>query len=164
VGEWASIENHIPEDLQWEALADVIRGRVKLSMSNHRYSFQRVKLTRDLDIHCYETVDLNNIVRLSNEFKFPVAAFHHAHETYLVPDLLKTTYGGTPAIALFATNARFVKSTFIILRHVFADEDNDRYKREAYRGTEFAPRILADNGLRVMMKVCTILNRQKTPF
>lgn len=29
---------------------------------------------------------------------------------------------------------------------------NARYKREAYRGSEFAARILADNGLRVVMK------------
>lgn len=42
--------------------------------------------------------------------------------------------GLTPAVALFATNGR--------------------YKREAYRGSEFAPRILADNDLRVVMKVC----------
>lgn len=27
-----------------------------------------------------------------------------------------------------------------------------RYKREAFRGSEFAPRILADNDLRVVMK------------
>ena len=30
---------------------------------------------------------------------------------------------------------------------------NARYKREAYRGSEFAPRILAQNGLQVVMKV-----------
>ncbi|KAG6841872.1 hypothetical protein C0991_005602 [Blastosporella zonata] len=121
-----------PEDLQWEALVDVLRGRVKV----HN--------------HCYEATDLDGIVRvrnvlslydgycdesyaqLSNEFKFPIAAFHHAHETYLVPDLVKKAYGLTPAVALFATNSR--------------------YKREAYRGSEFAPRILADHGLRVVMK------------
>ncbi len=34
---------------------------------------------------------------------------------------------------------------------------NARYKREAYRGSEFAARILADNGLRVVMKACTQL-------
>ena len=33
----------------------------------------------------------------------------------------------------------------------------NRYKREAYRGSEFAPRIMADNGLRVVMKVLRIL-------
>jgi hypothetical protein len=74
---------------------------------------------------------------LTNEFKFSIAAFHHAHETYLVPDLLKKAYGTTPAVALFATNAR--------------------YKREAYRGSEFAPRILTNNGLRVVMKVNPVI-------
>jgi hypothetical protein len=48
--------------------------------------------------------------------------------------------GGTPAAALFATNAR--------------------YKREAYRGSEFAPRILADNGIKVVMKVRRTSNDQ----
>ena len=38
-----------------------------------------------------------------------------------------------PAAAIFATNAR--------------------YKREAYRGSEFAPKILAENGIQVVMKV-----------
>jgi hypothetical protein len=41
--------------------------------------------------------------------------------------------GKTPAIALFATFAR--------------------YKREAYRASEFAPKILARNGITVLMKV-----------
>ncbi|KAH9935457.1 composite domain of metallo-dependent hydrolase [Fomitopsis serialis] len=112
-GEWTGL-GAFPEDLQWEALVDVLRGRVKV----HN--------------HCYETVDLDDMVRLTNEFKFSIAAFHHAHETYLVPDTLKKAYGHPPAVALFASNAR--------------------YKREAYRGSEFAPRILAENGLSVVMK------------
>ncbi|ESK97124.1 carbohydrate esterase family 9 protein [Moniliophthora roreri MCA 2997] len=112
-GNFEGLED-FPEDLKWEALVDVLRGRVKVN------------------IHCYEAVDLDALVRLSNEFKFPIAAFHHAHETYLVPNLLKKAYGQTPAVALFATSAR--------------------YKREAYRASEFAPKILADNGIRVTMK------------
>ncbi|KAL0956531.1 hypothetical protein HGRIS_002672 [Hohenbuehelia grisea] len=116
-GLWNELEGDFPDDLQWEALVDVLRGRVKI----HN--------------HCYEAVDLDGIVRLTNEFKFSIAAFHHAHETYLVPDLLKKAYGHPPAVALFATNGR--------------------YKREAYRGSEFAPRILADNGLNVVMKDMT---------
>ncbi|KAJ7510407.1 hypothetical protein B0H11DRAFT_1187413 [Mycena galericulata] len=111
--EWEGLGD-FPENLQWEALVDVVRGRVKLN------------------IHCYEPVDFDAIVRLSNEFKFPVSAFHHAAEAYLVPDLIKKTYGPTPAIAIFATNAR--------------------YKREAYRGSEFAAQILAENGMTVLMK------------
>ncbi|KAF8551997.1 hypothetical protein OG21DRAFT_1477901 [Imleria badia] len=111
-GSWQEIgDSTFPEDLQWEALVDVLRGRVKLA------------------VHCYEAVDLDAIVRLSNEFRFPVASFHHAGETYLVPDLLRKTWGGAPSIALFAANFR--------------------KKREAYRGSEFAPRVLASNGLPV---------------
>ncbi|KAF5323787.1 hypothetical protein D9619_012926 [Psilocybe cf. subviscida] len=122
-GEWDALRSgdqdsdedpEFPEDLQWESLVDVLRGKVKLS------------------IHCYEAVDLDGIVRLSNEFSFPVASFHHAGETYLVPDLLKKTWGGAPVASLFASN--FKK------------------KREAYRGSEFAPRVLAEHGIPVVMK------------
>ncbi|KDR75826.1 hypothetical protein GALMADRAFT_69126 [Galerina marginata CBS 339.88] len=111
--DWENLGD-FPEVLQWEALVDVLRGRVKVNT------------------HCYEAVDLDGLVRLSNEFKFPIAAFHHASEAYLVPDLLKRAYGKSPAIALFATQGR--------------------YKREAYRASEFAPRILAEHGLTVVMK------------
>lgn len=108
-------ERPFPTSLEWEVLADVIRGNVKVN------------------IHCYETTDLNSLVRISNEFQFPIAAFHHAHETYLVPELLKQAWGPVPpAAAIFATNAR--------------------YKREAYRGSEFAAKVLADDGLTVVMK------------
>jgi len=107
-------EGEFPENLQWESLVDVLRGRVKLS------------------IHCYEAVDLDAIIRLSNEFKFPIASLHHAGETYLVPGLLKKAWDGVPSIALFASNAR--------------------KKREAYRNSEFAPKVLADEGIPVVMK------------
>ncbi|KAA1473973.1 carbohydrate esterase family 9 protein [Dentipellis sp. KUC8613] len=112
-GQWASL-GEFPEDLQWEALVDVLRGRVRVHT------------------HCYEAVDLDDLVRLTNEFEFPVAAVHHAHEAYLVPDVLKRAYGHTPAAAIFATNGR--------------------YKREAYRASEFAARILSENGIKVVMK------------
>ncbi|RDX49485.1 composite domain of metallo-dependent hydrolase [Lentinus brumalis] len=112
-GDWGGLGDY-PEDLQWEALVDVLRGRVKVHT------------------HCYETVDIDDLVRITNEFKFSIAAFHHAHETYLVPETLKSAYGHPPAVALFATQAR--------------------YKREAFRGSEFAPRILAENDLQVVMK------------
>ncbi|KAF9566703.1 carbohydrate esterase family 9 protein [Agrocybe pediades] len=104
----------LPEVLEWEALVDVLRGRVKVN------------------VHCYEAVDLDSLVRLSNEFEFPIAVIHHASDAYLVPDLFQRAYGKPPAVALFATMAR--------------------YKREAYRSSEFAPRILAENGVTVLMK------------
>ncbi|KDQ09069.1 hypothetical protein BOTBODRAFT_165096 [Botryobasidium botryosum FD-172 SS1] len=113
-GKWEGLASKIPENLQWEALVDVLRGRVKVN------------------VHCYEGIDFDDIVRLSNEFQFPVAAYHHAHDAYLVPELLKKTWGGPPAVAIFSLHSR--------------------YKREAYRGSEYAPYILAKNGLRVIMK------------
>ncbi|CEL60594.1 hypothetical protein RSOLAG1IB_03832 [Rhizoctonia solani AG-1 IB] len=114
-GRWNEIrEQDFPEDLEYESLVDVLRGRTKVH------------------VHCYETVDFDGIVRLSNEFKFPIAAFHHAHEAYLVPNLIKHAYGEAPALALFSNFAR--------------------YKREAYRGSPYAPKILNENGLRVVMK------------
>lgn len=36
---------------------------------------------------------LTILPQLTQEFQFPVAAFHHAHEAYLVPDVLKKAYG-----------------------------------------------------------------------
>ncbi|KAF9239773.1 hypothetical protein BU15DRAFT_74314 [Melanogaster broomeanus] len=112
-GEWSGLGD-FPDDLQWEAMVDILRGKVKVQT------------------HCYEAVDFDAFVRLSNEFQFPVAAFHHAHEAYLVPDVLKRAYEHTPAVAIFAAFSR--------------------YKREAYRHSEFAPRILNDDGLKVVMK------------
>ncbi|KIM83388.1 hypothetical protein PILCRDRAFT_69640 [Piloderma croceum F 1598] len=113
-GLWESIDGDFPEDLKWEMLVDVLRGKVKISN------------------HCHEAVDLDQIVRLSNEFKFPIASFHHASEAWLVPDLLKRVWGSPPVIALFATN--------------------HRYKRESFRGSEFAARVLADNNISVVMQ------------
>ncbi|KAJ7143728.1 hypothetical protein C8R44DRAFT_827345 [Mycena epipterygia] len=96
-------ESAYPESLQ--VLVDVLRGRVKVS------------------VHCY---------KLSNEFKFSIASIHHATSTYLVPDLLKQTWGGEPAIALFASDYS--------------------PKRETYRTSEFAGRILSDHRLSVVIK------------
>ncbi|KAH7888767.1 carbohydrate esterase family 9 protein [Phlebopus sp. FC_14] len=112
-GEYDKV-GEFPEDLQWEMLVDVLRGNVKVHT------------------HCYEAVDLDQLMRLSEEFQFPIASVHHASEAYLVPEVLSRGYGPQPAIALFASQAR--------------------YKREAYRGSEFAPRVLANKGFNVVMK------------
>lgn len=91
-------------------------------------------------------------MQLTNEFQFPIAAFHHAHETYLVPELLKQAYG-----EICFTNSTFLKRANgsnagnVPASAIFAT--NARYKRESYRGSEFAPKILAQNGLPVVMKV-----------
>ena len=104
-----------PDDLELEALVALLRGKVKLNT------------------HCYTQVDFEAFVRHSNEFQFPVAAFHHAHESYLVPDLLKQTYGNvTPAIAIFSTNAN--------------------YKLESYFGTPFTGPILTSHNITPIYK------------
>ena len=78
-----------------------------------------------------------------------------------MPNLLKRTYvcmflhpgpvliydcswGGTPTVAMFA--------------------EVHRYKRESFRGTGFAPRVLADNGIPVVMKVRTSGRETKARF
>jgi hypothetical protein len=78
-GQWEGLDE-FPEDLQWESMVDILRGKVKV----HN--------------HCYETVDLNSMILMTQEFKFPIAAFHHAHETYLITDQLKVsnTYKSLP--------------------------------------------------------------------
>lgn len=98
------MESYLRQDLQWETLGAVLRGQVRVNT------------------HCYTIPDLEALVRHTNEFKFRVYAFHHAHQTYLVPEVLKRTWGGTPAAALFA--------------------DSMYYKVEAYTASERAGAIL----------------------
>ena len=50
-GDWATLnKSPFPEDLQWEALVDVLRGRVKVQ------------------VHCYEALDLDDFVRVSSQY------------------------------------------------------------------------------------------------
>lgn len=85
-----NMKEYLPSDLQWESLGAVLRGQVRVNT------------------HCYTIADLESYVRHTNEFKFRVYAFHHAHQTYLVPEILKRAYGGTPAAALFADNSKII--------------------------------------------------------
>ncbi|OTB10932.1 hypothetical protein K445DRAFT_322572 [Daldinia sp. EC12] len=122
------METYLPQDLEWETLAAVLRGQVHVNT------------------HCYTVPDLEAFVDHSNEFKFPVRAFHHAHQTYLIPEVLKRAYGDTPpASALFA--------------------DNMWYKAEAYIGSEYAGKILYDNGLTpIYVSDNPVLNAQHVVF
>lgn len=84
-----NMATHLRQELEWESLGAVLRGQVRVNT------------------HCYTAADLEAFVRHTNEFKFRVYAFHHAHQTYLVPEVLKRAWGGTPAAALFADNSKF---------------------------------------------------------
>ncbi|KAG8890401.1 hypothetical protein FRB98_008976 [Tulasnella sp. 332] len=117
-GLWDSLASEVPKDLQWEALVDVLRGKVKS--------------TSTLTLLVTLMVLRGHCAKLSNEFEFHISAIHHAHSAYLVTPLLEKFYGSKPAVAMFATNAR--------------------YQQEAYRGSEFAPKILNDAGFDVIMK------------
>lgn len=60
---------YLPQVIAWETLAAALRGKVHINT------------------HCYTVPDLEAMVDHTNEFKFPVRAFHHAHQTYLVPEV-----------------------------------------------------------------------------
>ncbi|KAK5126715.1 hypothetical protein LTR85_009649 [Meristemomyces frigidus] len=123
-----NMPDYLPMELKWESLGAVLRGQVMVNT------------------HCYTVPDLEAFVRHTNEFKFPVRAFHHAHETYLVPEILKRAYGGRPpAAALFA--------------------DNMYYKAEAYQGSEQAGKILYESGITpVYVSDNPVLNAQHVVF
>lgn len=57
-------------DLKLEAMADVLRGRIRVH------------------IHCYRKDEFLNLMALSDEFGFKIASFQHAMESYKVADEL----------------------------------------------------------------------------
>ncbi|KAL9654212.1 hypothetical protein ABK040_000793 [Willaertia magna] len=52
-----------------------------------------------LAIHCYQSQDMETMIRLSKEFNFKINAFHHATEGYKIAEMLKRN---NISIALFA--------------------------------------------------------------
>ncbi|KAK6221211.1 carbohydrate esterase family 9 protein [Colletotrichum tabaci] len=122
------VKAYLPNELKWEALVAVLRGQVHVH------------------VHCYTITDLEAFVDHTNEFKFPVRAFHHAHQTHLVPEVLKRAWGDDPpASALFA--------------------DNMWYKAEAALGSEYAGKHLYDAGLTpIYVSDNPVLNAQHVVF
>ncbi|RDW85257.1 amidohydrolase 1 [Coleophoma cylindrospora] len=123
-----NMKEYLPQDLKWESLGAALRGQVHINT------------------HCYTIADLEAFIDHTNEFKFPVRAFHHAHQTFLVPEILKRAWGGrAPAAAIFA--------------------DNMYYKVEAYIGSEQAGKILYDNDITpVYVSDNPVLNAQHVVF
>ncbi|KAI8948745.1 amidohydrolase [Xylaria longipes] len=123
-----NMDRYLPQELEWETLGAVLRGQVHVNT------------------HCYTIPDLEAFVDHTNEFKFPIRAFHHAHQTFLVPEILKRAWGDSPpASALFA--------------------DNMWYKTEAYIGSEYAGKILYENGLTpIYVSDNPVLNAQHVVF
>ncbi|KAJ6441530.1 aldolase [Purpureocillium lavendulum] len=123
-----NMDEYLPQEIFWESLGAALRGQVHINT------------------HCYTVPDLEAMVDHTNEFQFPVRAFHHAHQTFLVPEILKRTWGGrTPSSAIFA--------------------DNMYYKMEAYVGSEYAGKRLYDEGLRpIYVSDNPVINAQHVLF
>ena len=47
-------------------------------------------------------------MKITNEFKFNIASFHHAHEAYLVPEVLKKTSVHSLDGMVFVTKELFI--------------------------------------------------------
>ncbi|KAJ8523536.1 hypothetical protein ONZ45_g113 [Pleurotus djamor] len=102
------------DDFQWQILLDAMRGGVKTT------------------VHCHDATDIDAMIRLSNEFQFPIHSFAGASEAYLISSVLNRTWQSEPTIALSSR------------RH--------RSRLETYRASEYAAPLLARAGLPVAFK------------
>ncbi|KAJ2957267.1 hypothetical protein NQZ79_g6970 [Umbelopsis isabellina] len=107
------LESRYPEDLENDSLVALLRGDVRLN------------------VHCYETHDIEAMIRHSKEFNFTIRAFHHALDAYRIPDILKRAKNNI-TIATFA--------------------EHWGYKKEAFQADPHAPKILYDAGVPVAFK------------
>lgn len=115
-----------PEDLSLESLVALLRGEVLLN------------------VHCYETHDIEAMIRHSLEFNFTISAFHHALDAYRIPGILRRARNNI-TVATFA--------------------DHWGYKKEAFQAIPQAPKILYDAGIPVALKSDhPVLNSQHLAF
>ncbi|KAL6871097.1 family 9 carbohydrate esterase [Trichoderma novae-zelandiae] len=112
----ASFVHHagrFPFQLELESTVAILRGQV--IVQNHNY----------------EPEDLETMLRISHEFGYRIAGFHHATEAWQVPNLLKEK-GDNVTVAIFA--------------------EFSLYKQEAYSPSLYAGHILDRNGIPVAYK------------
>ncbi|KAI8367939.1 hypothetical protein EDC96DRAFT_142787 [Choanephora cucurbitarum] len=122
----ARFETPFPEDLELESVIALLRHEVLLN------------------VHCYETHDIEAMVRHSLEFNFTISAFHHALDAYRIPEILRRAPNNI-TIATFA--------------------DHWGYKKEAFQAIPEAPKILYDAGIPVALKSDhPVLNSQHLIF
>ncbi|BFZ63283.1 hypothetical protein YB2330_004404 [Saitoella coloradoensis] len=105
------IREPFPSDLELESVVGVLRGDVRVN------------------IHCYETMDLEARLRESAEFGFQIRAFHHGLDAWRVPQMMK--------------DANLTIATFSSLWG---------YKKEAYQASVYAGKILSEHGVPVAYK------------
>lgn len=85
----------------------------------------------NINVHCYEPEDFEDMLLHSHEFGFRVNAFHHALSAWKVPEMLKEK-GENLTIATFS--------------------DFGLYKKEAYDSNLYAGKILADHKIPIAYK------------
>lgn len=120
------VDTVFPEDIDLESLVALLRGQVLLN------------------IHCYETYDIETLIRHSLEFNFTISAFHHALDAYRIPDILRRATNNI-TIATFA--------------------DNWGYTKETYQSIPEAPNILYKAGVPLALKSDhPVLNSQRLMF
>lgn len=101
-----------PLDDELNMLVDLMRGKV---LSN---------------AHCYETYDIETLLRHAKEYQIEINALHHSLDAYLIPKIIKDQpYNIT--LATFASQWGF--------------------KKEAFQASVFAPKILEKNNLSVVL-------------
>ncbi|CCX17451.1 Similar to Dihydropyrimidinase; acc. no. Q55DL0 [Pyronema omphalodes CBS 100304] len=105
-----------------------------LSIANEKYwEFTTAMLRGQVHVntHCYETVDIETMIRHTHEFGFRVSAFHHALSAWKVAGLLSSQ--GYP-----------------ITQAIFAELG--LYKKEGYDANFYAGKILHEAGVPVVYK------------
>ncbi|KAI8383028.1 hypothetical protein BD560DRAFT_385830 [Blakeslea trispora] len=124
--DWPHFDRPFPEDIKLESLAALLRGEVKLN------------------IHCYETHDIEAMLRHAKEFGFEISAFHHALEAYRIPELIKKASNNI-TVATFA--------------------DHWGFKKESYGASTDSPKILFEAGIPVALKTDhPVINSQHLVF
>ncbi|QPG77410.1 hypothetical protein FOA43_004824 [Brettanomyces nanus] len=100
-----------PTDINQDLLVSVLRGDI------------------NVNVHVYETYDMESLLRTADEYGFHINAFHHALSSWKIPELLKEH---NVTIALFA--------------------DEWGGKKEQYQGSVYQPKLLDDAGISVALK------------
>lgn len=100
-----------PRDFELDNVAAILRGDF------------------NINVHVYETYDIEALLRIADEFGFHIGSFHHALSSWKVLELLKNH---NSSVAIFA--------------------DEWGKKKEMSEGTVYAPKILSDYGIPVSIK------------
>ncbi|RAL13393.1 uncharacterized protein BO97DRAFT_442426 [Aspergillus homomorphus CBS 101889] len=100
----------LPSDIDLDSSVAMLRGQV------------------GVNIHCYESEDIEGMIRHSEEFGFRIQAFHHALEAWRVPDAIRNT------------GQNITVATYSHLAH---------YKHEAYDATLYGGKIVTEHGVPV---------------